>query len=185
MLEEVSKIRVVCNTGPLLSAFQCGRVDLLRHYFQIIYVASSQLAEFEKHGAGDLIGQLIAEGFVVAVELTDEEKARARDMARKIAASPSSPDPDYRNHRPEAEAMVLIGRPELRCRRILLDEKAARAVATELGIEMTGFPGVLGRAGLDGLLTADEIRQLLTMCRQQGTFYSEALIEHVAQTYGR
>ena len=68
---------------------------------------------------------------------------------------------------------------------ILLDEKAARNVAQELGLHITGFPGVLGRAGLDGLVTQDEIRLLLKTCQQQGTHYSDALIESVAQTYGR
>ncbi len=68
---------------------------------------------------------------------------------------------------------------------ILLDEKAARQVAQELGLSMTGFPGVLGRAGLDGVLTQEDIRRLLMTCRQQGTHYSEAFIDAVAQTYGR
>jgi len=76
-------------------------------------------------------------------------------------------------------------RRELDCQWILLDEKAAREVAEEIGLNIIGFPGVLGRAGLDGLLSKDEIRCLLTLCQQQGTRYSNVLIEHVAQTYGR
>jgi predicted nucleic acid-binding protein len=184
--EEVDKITVVCNTGPLISAFQCGRVDLLKRYFKTIYIALSQVAEFEKHGASEELDDLIQEGFVVLAEtLTADEKDRAETLARRIAAQPSSGDPDYRNHLPEAEAMVVATRPELGCVRILLDELAARAVAEEEGLRITGFPGVVGRAGLDGLLTRNEIRHLLGLCQQQGTHYSNRLIEHVAEMYGR
>ncbi|MFB0535716.1 MAG: hypothetical protein ACETWR_12135 [Anaerolineae bacterium] len=184
--EEIDKITVVCNTGPLISAFQCGRMDLLKRYFKTIYIASSQVAEFEKHGAGEELADLIREGFVVLAEpLTADEKERAETLARRIAVQPLSGDSDYRNHLPEAEAMIVAARPELGCALILLDELAARAVAEEEGLRITGFPGVVGRAGLDGLLTRNDIQQLLNLCQQQGTHYSNQLIEHVAETYGR
>jgi predicted nucleic acid-binding protein len=76
-------------------------------------------------------------------------------------------------------------REHLMIGQILLDEKAARKAAQVLGLPLTGFPGVVGRAGLDGLLTRHEIRQLLKACQQQGIHYSNALIEAVAQRYGR
>lgn len=184
--QKIDKITVACNTGPLISAFQCGRVDLLKRYLKTIYIAPSQVAEFEKHAAGEELDDLIREGFVVLAEaLTGDEKERAEMLARRIAARPSSGDPDYRNHLPEAEMMIVAARPELGCVRILLDKLAARAVAEEEGLRITGFPGVVGRAGLDGLLTRNDIRHLLGLCQQQGTHYSDQLIEHVAETYGR
>lgn len=183
---EVDKTTVACNTGPLISAFQCDQVDLLKRYFKTIYIAPSQVAEFEKHGAGEELDNLIRQGFVVlAEELTTDEKERAEMLAHRIAAQPSSGDPDHLNHLPEAEAMVITARSELGCTLILLDELAARAVAEEEGLRITGFPGVVGRAGLDGLLTRHDIRHLLSLCQQQGTHYSNQLIEHVAETYGR
>ena len=153
----------------------------------MIYIAASELTELEKHGWADAVRELIAEGFVKVVEdLTDQEKELAEGVARKIAADSTSHDPDWHNHLPEAEAIVLTQqRTHLMVEQILLDERAARQVARELGLPLTGFLGVLGRAGLDALLTQDDIRQLLQMCRQQGTHYSEELIETVARTYGR
>jgi len=186
MPDEVDKTAVACNTGPLISAFQCGRVDLLKRYFKRLYIASSQVAEFEKHGAAEELDDLIREDFVVLAEaLTAKEKERAEMLARRVAAQPSSGDPDYRNHLPEAEAMVVAARSELECTLILLDELAARVVAQEERLRITGFPGVVGRAGLDGLLTKEDIRHLLSLCQQQGTHYSNQLIEHVAEIYGR
>lgn len=183
---EVDKTTVACDTGPLISALQCGRVDLLKRYFKTIYIAPSQVAEFEKHGAGEELDDLIRDEFVVLTEaLTPDERERAETLARRIAEQPSSGDPDYHNHLPEAEAMVVTARPELGCTLILLDELAARAVAKEEGLRITWFPGVIGRAGLDGLLTGHDIRHLLSLCQQQGTHYSNQLIEHVTKTYGR
>lgn len=184
---EIDKIIAVSNTGPLISAFQCGRTDLLKRYFSVIYITASELIELDKHGWTDDVRELINEGFVIVVEeLTEQEKEFAEGVAKRIAADPTSHDPGWRNHLPEAEAIVLMQqRAHLVVGQILLDEKAARKVAQELGLPMTGFPGVLGRAGLDGLLTQGEIRQLLKTCRQQGTHYSDELIETVAHTYGR
>jgi predicted nucleic acid-binding protein len=183
----MGKIVAASNTGPLISAFQCGRTDLLKRYFSVIYVTASELSEFEKHGWTDEIRRLINDDLVIEVEpLTERDKEEAERIAKRIAADPASGDPDWRNHLPEAEAMALMQqRTHLMIEQILLDEKAARNVAQELGLRLTGFPGVLGRAGLDRLVTQDEIRQLLKTCQQQGTHYSDQLIETVAQTYGR
>jgi len=151
-----------------------------------LYIAPSQLAEFKKHGVGDDIEALIIEGFVVVASgLNKAETEQAQILASRIAAQPTSGDPDPTSHLPEAEMLVIATRPELRCRIVLLDEKAARTVAEEIGLRVTGFPGILARAGRDGLLTRDHIRQMLKLCQQRGTHSSDALIEHVAETYGR
>jgi predicted nucleic acid-binding protein len=183
----IDKIAAVSNTGPLISALQCGRIGLLKYYFSVLYLTTSELAELEKHGWENEIRELINERFVSVIEeLTDREKELAESVARRIAADPTSHDPDWRNHLPEAEAIVLVQQwTHLMIGQILLDEKAARAVAQELGLPMTGFPGVLGRAGVDGLVTQDDIRRLLHTCKRQGTHYSDELIETVARTYGR
>ena len=169
----IDKIVAVSNTGPLISALQCGRIDLLQQYFSVIYITISGLAELEKHGWGEEISEFIDTEFVSIIEeLTDQEKALAENVAKKIATDPTSHDPEWRNHLPEAEAIAITQhRTSLFAGQLLLDEKAARKIAQDLGLPLTGFPGILGRAGLDGLLTQNEIRQLLHACKQQGTHY--------------
>lgn len=71
---ELDKIVAVSNTGPLVSAFQCGRIDLLKRYFSLLYITTSEVQELDGHGWLDEITQLIREGFVVVAELTDSEK---------------------------------------------------------------------------------------------------------------
>jgi predicted nucleic acid-binding protein len=183
---ELDRIIAACNTGPLLSAFQCDGVDWLKRYLIRVYVAPVQQAEFVKHGAKDEFQTLLDERFVwTASDLSEAEKNRAMSLAEQIADQPMSNDPDLASHLPEAEMLVIAARPELECKIVLLDEKAARTVASELGFRVTGFPGILARAGLDDLLAKGEIRRMLRQCQQQGTHYSNALIEHVAETYGR
>ena len=180
------RVTVAADTGPLLSVFQSNTTGFLRRYFSRIIIVQSQLAEFQKHSAATEIQSLIDEGLVVVIQnLTDKEKVEAMEVARRIATEPSCRDSIVQNHLPEAELIVVSQRLELQCKKILLDEKAARSVAEALGLEISGFLGILANAGFDGLLTKDEIRQLLQGCQRQGTHYASSLIEHVAQTYGR
>ena len=184
--DEQDRIVAACNTGPLLSAFQCDGVDWLKRYLSRIYVAPTQPAEFAKHGAKHEFQKLLDEQYASIVpDLSEAEKTRAVRLSEKIAAQPTSGDLNPAGHLPGAEMLVVATRPELECKIVLLDEKAARTVAGELGLRVTGFPGILARAALDGLLTGADIRRMLKQCQEQGTHYSNALIDHVVETYGR
>lgn len=80
--------------------------------------------------------------------------------------------------------MVLMEREDIDSDVILLDEKAAREIAEELGLPVVGFVAILGKACLEGLLSAEEVRALLKICQTAGTRYSDALIEEVYRQYG-
>jgi predicted nucleic acid-binding protein len=103
----------------------------------------------------------------------------AQTIARQIAFHPLSRDPLAENHLGEAQAMALAARPEFVNDVLLLDELAARKVAQEMGLILSGFAGVLLVAVQEGLLAANELKEWLDVCRQQGTHYSEAFIEQV------
>lgn len=183
---DLDRINAACNTGPLISAFQCSGVEWLERYLTRLYITPAERAELEHHGWLPAIDVLIGDGFaVIASDLNVAERQQAENLARRIAAHPLSGNPDPASHLPEAEMLVVARRPELHCRIVLLDEKAARAIAEEIGLRVTGFPGILARAGIDGLVTKSDIRSLLKLCQQQGTHYSDTLIAHVAETYGR
>jgi len=180
------RVIVAADTGPLLSVFQSNTTEFLRRYFSRIFIVQNQLVEFQKHSAATEIQSLIDEGLVVVIKnLTDKEKEEAMEVARRIATEPSCRDSIVPNHLPEAELIVVSQRAEIQCAGILLDERAARSVAKNMGLNIGGFLGILGRAGLDGLFTKDEIRRLLQTCQSLGTHYKSSLIEFVAQTYGR
>lgn len=176
---ERRKVSMISNTGPLMSAFQCGRVDLLQRYIDRLYISPSVRAEIERHGFDPQMRALIEEGWIIPVALTAEETSRVKDLARRIAASPLTNDKTPANHQPEAEAVVLAERSELGASRVLVEELAARQVSREENVLFTGFIGVLLLACEEQVLTPDEMRRLLNECRRQGTHYGSALIDNV------
>ncbi|RLC76817.1 MAG: hypothetical protein DRI61_12595, partial [Chloroflexi bacterium] len=110
-------------------------------------------------------------------KLTEEERSLAKQIARRIALHPISRDRVPEHHLGEAEIMVLAQRPEFKDALVLLDELAARKIAEEMGLLLSGFIGVLLLGVQKGLLTAEELKGKLEQCKRLGTRYSNALIE--------
>lgn len=175
----------VCNTGPMISVFQSDQIELLKTLYDKIYIPASELPEYEKHGAYALIKALIDSGFVVVYNLTDAEKDIAIKLSEEIANQTFTKDKEPQNHYPEAEAMVLMQRENLGAIEILLDELAARYVAKKYGISVVGFPGILVRACKKGLITPEEVKDILLKCQRQGTHYSNHFIETVYNSLRR
>jgi len=163
----------------MLSAFQSKQIGLLQSLYNRIYIPDSTLPEYEKHGAGTLIKELIDSGFVVICYLTEAEKEIARRLSEEIANHPLAKDKEPQNHYPESEAMVLMMRETISAAEILLDELAAREVAEQYGMSISGFPGILIRACHRGAITPEDVKEILLKCQQEGTNYSNRLIEIV------
>ncbi len=181
MTEPSEKLVAASNTGPLVSAFQCNRIDLLEHYFASIHFPPSVLAELEQHGAGNQIQKLRAQDFFQVEYLSAQEIIQARQIAEQIASSTLTRVRDPIRHLPEAEAIVLMQRLNLLVDLILVEEKAARQVAIDLNIPVTGFIGILLLACSDEHLSPEEMQGILDACRQQGTHYSDLLIAETIQ----
>jgi predicted nucleic acid-binding protein len=113
------------------------------------------------------------------VHLISEEEERAWEIAAQIAQHPTTNDPIAENHLGEAQVITLALRLERRDDLLLLDELAARAVAKQLGIRLSGFPGVLLLAAQVGLISPEELRRRLKQCRSQGTHYGRAFVQQV------
>jgi predicted nucleic acid-binding protein len=168
---------VVSDTGPLISALQSESVGLIADLFGTVHTSEVCISELGRHGWADYL----ARHHIVGHRLSDAEVASAAVLAAQIAGHPASKEPNPNHHAGEAEAMVLVQRPEFAGAVLLLDELAARAVATTTGLTISGFAGVLLTAVYEGLLAADEIRQKLIRCQQQGTHYSNTFIQKIDQ----
>jgi predicted nucleic acid-binding protein len=180
-MAQIPKVRVgtyaVCNTGPLISAFQSGSFPLLAQIFTEIYVSSVCVGELIRHGWEAEVQ--VATPPLVIVALTAEEEKRAYTIAEQIAQHPQNNDPVIENHLGEAQAITLALRSEHQGDVLLLDELAARAITKPLGVRLSGFPGVLLLAVQASLITADELKNRLERCRQQGTHYGVPFIQQV------
>ncbi len=169
----------VSDTGPLISAFQSGSFTLLADLFAEVHTPTACVDELERHGWADEMR--VAAPTLVHVALTEDEQRRAEAFARQIAEHSESSNRDPAEHSGEAQAIVLALRPEYRHDVLLVDERAARAVASAAGLNISGFPGVLLLAAQAGLITPEDVRARLETCRRQGTHYGMRFIEQVYQ----
>jgi len=167
----------VSNTGPLISAFQSMSMALVWDLFQTIYVPDASVKELIAHGWKKMVD--VHAKRLVRVHVTKDEEHRSISIAREIAQDADCNDPIADHHLGEAQAIVVSLRPAHRNCILLLDELAARTVAKRMGIRLTGFPGVLLAASNIGLITPDDLKRQLEICREQGTHYSKSLIRDV------
>jgi len=167
----------VSNTGPLISAFQSNSFKLLTQIFAEIQVSKVCQAELIRHGWEAEVKAAFPK--LVAVPLAGAEEPQALIIAQQIARHPHTKDPVAENHLGEAQAMVIALRAEHSQNLLLLDELAARAIAKQRQIKLSGFPGVLLLAVQLGLISAEELKVRLDHCRVQGTHYSVSFIQQV------
>lgn len=171
---------VISDTGPLISIFQSGSLAVVRRLANQIFITPVCVTELQKHGYGEA---LIAAGEAIVIRTLIESEGRHAFMfAQQIASDLFSKDPEPRNHLGEAEVIALALRPEFITKPVLIDERAARAVAKRAGLQVTGFAGILLSSVDAGLLTALEVRQRLDLCRQLGTHYGERFIEGIYES---
>ncbi len=167
----------ISNTGPLISAFQSDSFKLITKIFPTVFISTICMAELEDHGWKDEIQA--ASPQLVVMKLTVEEEKRALAFARQISQNPDTNDPVIENHLGESQAIVLSLRSEHKNDLLLLDELAARSIAKQAGIKLSGFPGVLLLATQVGLISAEDIKKRLELCRVKGTHYGVNFIKQV------
>jgi len=167
----------VSNTGPLISTFQSDSFSLLANLFAEIYIPAACLAELKRHGYD--VDVQAASPQLVVVDLTVREESRALTIAEQIAQHSDANDPVAVNHLGEAQAIVLALRSEYRRDLLLLDELAARAVAKQFGLKISGFPGALLLAVRGNLISPEDLQARLLACRAQGTHYGLTFIRQV------
>ena len=163
MTQEQSSLRApgvtyaVSDTGPLISAFQSESFVLLSALFAGVHIPPVCAAELTRHGWESHV--LAASSKLAVVQLVPEEEEQARTIAGQIAQHPSTTVPVMDHHLGEAQAIVLARRAAYRDDLLLVDELAARALAKQLGVRLSGFPGVLLAAVQSGLISADDLKE--------------------------
>jgi predicted nucleic acid-binding protein len=167
----------ISNTGPLISAFQSDSFELITKIFPTVFISTVCMAELEDHGWKDEIQA--ASPQLVVMKLTVKEKKRALIFARQISQHPDTNDPVIENHLGESQAIVLALRSEHKNDLLLLDELAARSIAKQAGIKLSGFPGILLLATQARLISAEDMKKRLELCRVKGTHYGVKFIKQV------
>lgn len=170
----------VSNTGPLISALQSNCMHILLQFYDQIHIPADEIIEYQKHGAGQAISDLLDAGFlVVHQDFMPYEIDAAKAIAVEIASHRITRDRTPSHHLAESFAIMLMLRSNFRAVELLIDELAARDVATRRKVSLIGFPGILIRACRQRIIGPDDVLNALTECQRQGTHYSAKLINEI------
>lgn len=126
---------IVSDTSPISNLLQIGEIDILRAVFDRVIIPASVYSEIcevdeSRRALADL-------DWIENREVTD---TGLQDQLKQTL------DPG------EAEAIALA--IELSADYLLIDESLGRSVADQLGVRITGLPGVLLQAKDGGHITA-------------------------------
>ena len=157
---------VVCNAGPLIALAGVAQLPLLRALYRHILVPEPVIEEIVRSGAGR----------AGAIEI---------GSAQWLEVVPPSPEPDalLAAELGTGESAVLRVAARLRAPLVLIDERRARRIATQVyGLKVRGTAGVLVEAKRTGLVPA--IRPVLEAMVQRGYYLSGHLVETACHAAG-
>lgn len=156
----------VADTSPLIALDACNQLDLLRKLYTRILVPRAVEWELSFGGTTGLPRGL--------------SRAHRRWIKVQALSTPLSPALAAALDLGEAEVIALaleVGSPL-----VLLDERAARKVAKDRGLQVTGAMGVLLRAKNKGLLTA--VKPSIDLMLSKRVLFGDDLIDFVLRRAG-
>jgi predicted nucleic acid-binding protein len=160
-------VKVLSDSSVLMALSVIGRLDLLRHKFGEIFVPEAVWQETVVDGK-DKIG---------TNEIQRADWIYAMPIQNKLFAKALEKDVDYG----ESEAIVLAMETEADF--LLLDDKLARAMAINFGLEIIGTVGILIWAKQEGLIQQLQI-ELDNLAKHANFRMSQGLINMALQKVG-
>jgi uncharacterized protein len=161
---EESHNDVVSDAGPLISLARIGEHGILHRLFGEILIPPAVLDEITRGGLG--AAELARVPWLRTV--APENTALVEEIMAPL-------------HRGEAEALVLT---EERGALLLLDDRPARRVARERGIQHTGTAAVVVEAGIAGVIATHDVEPMLRRLQADGMRLSENVIQQVLGRLG-
>lgn len=155
----------VADASPLCYLVVIGEIDLLPTLFVQVAVPQAVIAELLHEDAPEAV------------------RAWASNLPAWICAEPTpllATTGTEKLHAGEQAAILLA--ESMRADTILLDEKAARGVAADRGLRVTGLLGVLGEAATRGLI---ELAPVINRLRMTSFRASPALLKATLDRFGR
>jgi uncharacterized protein len=157
---------VVCNAGPLIALAGVAQLALLRELYSRVLVPEPVIEEIVRSGAGR----------VGAIEIGSAHWL-------EVVPPPAELDALLAAELGIGESAVLRVAARLRAPLVLIDERRARRIATQVyGLKVRGTAGVLVQAKRAGLVPT--IRPLLEAMVRHGYFLSTRLVETACKAGG-
>jgi predicted nucleic acid-binding protein len=154
---------VVSNSTPLIAFARIGELDLLRRIVGHVVIPAAVWDEIT--GATNRAG-------------ADEVQRAAWIEVRR----PMSVGGDLTALLDQGEAQTIALAEELGATEVLLDERAARALASARGLQIIGSAGLLVRAKERGFI--DAVQPYLERMRAQGVRFSDRFVRALLNQIG-
>lgn len=163
-------MKVICNTSPIIGLLSINRLSLLWQLFDCVIIPQAVYQELcadnEKHSAEiQQIEACILQGKITIYQIKNSQMVKA--MYGKL-------------HYGELE--VIVGAKEQGLPLAIIDEIAARKMASEFLIDTIGIMGILLLAKKRGIVK--EIRSDMELLRKNGYRISDKLFEETLRKAG-
>lgn len=134
---------VVADASVLIALAACGKLDLLRQLWKVVFIPPAVRNEVVQEGkvGAEEIERAISEGWIIVQSVASEEK------------------PGSTLGKGESECFALAG--QMRADLILLDDNYARRKAERLGFRRVGTIGIFLAGIGKGLIAREELPLLL------------------------
>ncbi len=140
---------IVVDASPLIALAKMRRLEILRVLYGHVWIGPGVKEEVVDQGQAiaargvELIEKALQEGWIQVVRLSTRE----RKLAQRITKA-------SRLDAGETESLVLA---QSRKRRVIVDDREARATAAAMGLELIGTAGVLLEGFFRGHLTREHL----------------------------
>jgi predicted nucleic acid-binding protein len=140
-MEKKKKIKVVCNSSPIIGLAKLERLDIIEKLYQEIIVPEAVFDELITKGRNKDKTAEISE--LIDQNIISVQKVNNRELIRALRK-----DLDY------GESEVIALALELQADLVILDEKDARDLAEFYNLKKIGLLGILIRAKERGLISS-------------------------------
>jgi predicted nucleic acid-binding protein len=162
----VAHLLTVSNTGPLIALAKVDLLPVLKSLFGRVKIPEAVQRELLGGTGGDVARLQSSFSDFIDIQAPPPVPRHVADAVRDLGPG-------------EQEAIALAA--HLRAL-LLIDDFAARSVATTLGVSITGTAGVLIQAKSAGLVPA--VLPVLSDMRAKGYWLSDALLTAAARMAG-
>lgn len=159
-------MKIVCNSGPLITLSKLGKINLLQELYGTIIIPEKVRYEIVVQGRGAVGAEEVGNASWINVEAV-KNKLAVELLRERLDAG-------------ESEAIVLA--MESKADLLLMDEARGRRISEGRGIKLIGTLGLLVVAKKRGLIT--EIKPLLEQLITVGFYMSSDLYQAMLEQAG-
>lgn len=152
---------VVSDTTPIISLLKIDHINLLESLFGKVIIPRAVYDELTVNASFSNEAEIIKNcSFIIIADISNRDAVNLLRRATGLDLG-------------ESEAIIYTD--ETNANLLLMDEVKGRAVAKQMGLNVTGTIGILLEAYNDNLITSEQIISAITTMKEKGRHISQNL----------